>query len=234
VTVLAESASPLLQAHQIQKFYCKDGHRLSVLSGVDLTLYPGDMISIVGRSGAGKSTLLHILGSLDHYDSGDLCFEGRSLVQLSDDELSLYRNQSLGFVFQFHHLLPELTACENVMLPALIARHSTGRALEMANTILERVDMKHRAGHYPAELSGGEQQRVALARALILTPKLLLADEVTGNLDPKTAAEIIHLLFDLNQSDKLTIVLVTHNASLAAQMPLGYVLESGKLLSRKA
>jgi lipoprotein-releasing system ATP-binding protein len=200
-----------------------------VLTGANATIYRGDMVSIVGASGAGKSTLLHIMGTLDVPDRGDVLFRGQSLTALGEADLAEFRSKSLGFVFQFHHLLPDFDALENVMMPAWIRREPTASARRRAQAVLEEVGLAHRMQHRPSELSGGEQQRVALARALVMDPELLLADEVTGNLDANTAEGIHRLLFTLNQRRNITLVVVTHNNAFAASMPRRLVLTDGLL-----
>ncbi|MBI5509150.1 MAG: ABC transporter ATP-binding protein [Deltaproteobacteria bacterium] len=205
---------------------------IDVLAGASLDLMQGDMISVTGASGAGKSTLLHLIGTLDTPDKGTIHYHGRDLFALSSAELADFRNRELGFVFQFHHLLPEFTALENVMMPALIRRTPRAEAQTAATRVLAEVGLSHRLEHRPGELSGGEQQRVALARALVLNPPLLLADEVTGNLDEKTGEEIHTLLFELNRSRGVTLIVVTHNMSLANRMPRRLLLEGGLLKER--
>jgi lipoprotein-releasing system ATP-binding protein len=184
---------------------------LHILKGVNLTVRRGEFLSIAGPSGVGKSTLLHILGGLDRPTAGEVYYEGVEISRLPEGELAAFRNQTVGFVFQFHHLLPEFTALENTMMPALIGRQPLARAQEAAKGILQRVGLAERLTHRPGELSGGEQQRVAIARALALSPDVLLADEPTGNLDSKTGEAIFDLLRELNQEQGLTVVLVTHN-----------------------
>jgi lipoprotein-releasing system ATP-binding protein len=201
------------------KAYIHNGQPLPVLSDVDLVLEPGDMVAVVGASGVGKSTFLQILGTLDLPTSGSIKFDSEELTQMSAARLAEFRNRRIGFVFQFHHLLPEFTALENVMMPALIQRMPIGTAKTKAADILSRVGLSHRLTHRPSELSGGEQQRVALARAMVLEPSLLLADEPTGNLD-RTTGEAIHQLFlELNKERGSTLLVVTHNPELARLMP---------------
>src|SRR5690606_27204832 len=183
--------------HMIKEFAHGNGV-LPVLRDVSLTMYEGEMVSIIGASGAGKSTLLHCLGTLDLPTRGQILFDGEDIVGLPPPELARFRNRTIGFVFQFHHLLPEFTALENVMMPALIARRPVREAKENALAMLEAVGMSHRLTHRPGKLSGGEQQRVAIARALVMRPKLLLADEPTGNLDTEKSDEVHQLLFRLN------------------------------------
>lgn len=222
-------AAPLLVAQGLHKAYRRGERDVVVLRGANLTLRAGEMVSVVGASGAGKSTLLHVLGTLDAADGGSLHYRGRSLLPQSGAQLAAFRNRELGFVFQFHHLLADFDAVENTMMPALIARQPAARARERACEVLHEVGLGHRLSHRPGELSGGEQQRVALARALMMRPPLLLADEVTGNLDDKTAEEIHALLFDLNARHGVTVVVVTHNRSLAERMPRRLRLADGLL-----
>ena len=222
----------LLETHNLFKSYQRDDTTIHVLQGANLVIRGGEMVSVIGTSGAGKSTLLHLLGTLDAPDSGDISYKGQSLVQLSPAALADFRNEQLGFVFQFHHLLGEFSALENVMMPALIRRISPSKARSMASRALEDVGLGKRVAHKPGELSGGEQQRVALARALVLDPPLLLADEVTGNLDEKTGEEIHELLFSLNRQRGITLVVVTHNRSLADRMPRRLLLEAGQIKER--
>lgn len=222
---------PLLRVAGLHKSYIKGKETIRVLEGADLTVQKGEMVSIVGKSGAGKSTLLHVLGTLDKPDQGSIHYHhGRygdqDLTQMSPQELADFRNFELGFVFQFHHLLPEFTALENVMMPALIRRQKAAEAEAKAIEALREVGLENRVAHRPGELSGGEQQRVALARALVLDPPLLLADEVTGNLDSKTSAGIHDLLFALNDTRRITLLLVTHDQQLADRMPRRLVLEN--------
>ncbi|MCA9677020.1 MAG: ABC transporter ATP-binding protein [Kofleriaceae bacterium] len=201
------------------KEYVHDGLKLSVLQGVDLVLDPGEMVAVVGASGVGKSTFLQILGTLDLPTSGSIKFDGEEITRMSPSRLAEFRNRKIGFVFQFHHLLPEFTALENVMMPALIQRIGMGVAERRARDILKRVGLASRLTHRPSELSGGEQQRVALARAMVLEPALLLADEPTGNLDRKTGEDIHQLFLDLNRERGSTLLVVTHNPELAGLMP---------------
>lgn len=220
----------LLEIRGVHKAFQKGNEHINVLTGADLQIQRGDALSIVGASGAGKSTLLHIMGTLDMPDQGEVFYEEKNLCAMSSPALADFRNQHLGFVFQFHHLLPEFSALENVMMPALIRRMSRQEAQDKASAILHEVGLGERLTHKPGELSGGEQQRVALARALILNPPLLLADEVTGNLDQKTGDEIHKLLVDLNEQKGITIVVVTHNSALASSMQRQIVLQEGLLV----
>jgi lipoprotein-releasing system ATP-binding protein len=195
------------------------GRTLHVLKGIDLTIYPGQIMAIVGPSGAGKSTLLHCIGTLDLPTTGRIRLNGEELTTMSGARLAAVRNREIGFVFQFHHLLPEFNALENLMLPGLIQRRSKKDMEKRARTLLEEVGLSERATHRPGELSGGEQQRVAIARALALEPKLVLADEPTGNLDSATSESIHDLFFQINKEHGTTIVVVTHNTGFAESMP---------------
>lgn len=208
-----------IEVSDLHKSFSHGGRQLQILRGISFSLEPGDMVAIVGASGVGKSTLLHVLGTLDRPTSGSLRFNGEELTSMTQTRLAEFRNREIGFVFQFHHLLPEFTALENVMMPALIGRIPRAQAKERALEILERVGLSHRTTHKPGELSGGEQQRVALARALVVRPSLLLADEPTGNLDSHTGAEIHDLCTELNHELGMTMLIVTHNTELAARMP---------------
>jgi lipoprotein-releasing system ATP-binding protein len=203
----------------LTKEYLHGGRTVSVLRDVNLSLEPGDMAAIVGASGVGKSTLLQILGTLDIPSAGSLRINGEEITRMGPSRLAQFRNREIGFVFQFHHLLPEFTALENVMMPGLIQRLPRLDAERRARRILERVGLGHRLSHKPSELSGGEQQRVALARAMVLEPSLLLADEPTGNLDKRTGEEIHDLFVELNRERGSTLLVVTHNPELAAMMP---------------
>ena len=209
----------LISVKGVSKRYTKGSETIQVLDDVSFAIQAGEMVSVIGASGAGKSTLLHVLGTLDAPDKGDILYQGKSLVGLEPAGLADFRNESLGFVFQFHHLLPEFSALENVMMPGFIARRARKETRELAENAIEAVGLAHRLGHKPGELSGGEQQRIALARALVLNPPLILADEVTGNLDEGTGSAIHELLFRLNEERGTTMVVVTHNRSLASQMP---------------
>ena len=222
--------SGAFQALGIEKYYEEVGHRIEVLKGVDLHLDRGEMIAIVGASGTGKTTLLHILGTLDRPTAGKLLYGGEEVFSKNDIELSAYRNRMVGFVFQFHHLLPEFTALENVMMPGLIARLEKTEMAEEAAVILEKVKLSDRMQHKVGQLSGGEQQRVALARAIIMKPLLLLADEPTGNLDTKTGYKVFQLLQEMSEEYSLSAVMATHNHDLAGEMNRCLTLTEGKLL----
>jgi len=217
------------QAIGIEKYYEEIGNRIEVLKGVDLRLEKGEMVAIVGASGTGKTTLLHILGTIDRPTAGTLLYRGEEILKKNDIELSAYRNRTVGFVFQFHHLLPEFTALENVMMPGLIGGNDKMEMAEKAKAILEKVKLSDRMQHKVGELSGGEQQRVALARAILLKPLLLLADEPTGNLDTKTGYKVFQLLQEMSAEYSLSAIMVTHNLELAGEMHRCLTLEEGKL-----
>jgi lipoprotein-releasing system ATP-binding protein len=217
------------QAIGIEKYYEDVGNRIDVLKGLDLQLLQGEMIAIVGASGTGKTTLLHILGTLDRPTAGILLYDGLEVLNKNDIELSAYRNKAVGFVFQFHHLLPEFTALENVMMPGLIAGHDKKQMAEEAAEILGKVRLSERILHKVGQLSGGEQQRVALARAIIMKPLLLLADEPTGNLDIKTGHKVFNLLQEMSAEYSLSAVMATHNLELAGEMNRCLTLAEGKL-----
>ena len=219
----------LLQATQLSKQYGEGEHAVRVLENLDLALRPAERTAIIGESGVGKSTLLHILGTLDRPTSGHITLDGQDLFGLPEGELAALRNQEIGFIFQLHHLLPDFSALENVMLPGLIAGHSQEAARTRAAEILERVGLSARLSHRPGELSGGEQQRVAVARALVLEPRLVLADEPTGNLDPETGEGVLRLLLALNRAMSVAMVVVTHSEKLAAAMDRTLRLKDGKL-----
>ncbi len=208
----------MIEVKGVTKTFIAGERRVDVLRGVDLTIGKGERVAIVGASGAGKTTLMHILGTIDQPTTGSVLFEGQNIFTLKNAALDAFRNRAVGFVFQFHQLLPEFTASENVMMPALISRMSFKQAEARAAELLTEVGLKHRLTHKPGELSGGEQQRVAIARALVMNPQLLLADEPTGNLDSHTSDEIYHLLQELHRSRGLTMVIVTHSEVLARRM----------------
>ena len=221
--------SSLLEVRGLCKTYSMGRNRVDVLKGIDLALEAATTTALVGASGAGKSTLLHLLGALDRPSSGTVSFRGDDIFAQNDRELASFRNRSIGFVFQFHHLLAEFTALENVMMPALIARTPRAEARVLAEELLTDVGLAQRMSHRPGEMSGGEQQRVAIARALVLSPALLLADEPTGNLDMKTSDGVHAVLNDLQQKKGLTLVVVTHNERLAAAMGRTVRLVDGRL-----
>jgi lipoprotein-releasing system ATP-binding protein len=214
----------LIEVQNLKKYFMTKAGELQVLKGIDLSIKEGEMVGIVGASGVGKSTLLHILGALDKPTSGNVFYNGNDIFSLDENSLASFRNKSVGFVFQFHHLLPEFTALENVMMPGLISMGlgvqgfrdlSYKDVTERAERLLNELGLSERRGHRPGELSGGEQQRVAVARALILEPKVVLADEPTGNLDTTTGEELFNLLVHLNKEKGITFVIVTHNESLS-------------------
>jgi lipoprotein-releasing system ATP-binding protein len=219
----------LVQAVGLEKRYVDGPAVVCVLEGLDLAVAAGERIAVVGASGVGKSTLLHLLGALDRPTGGQLLFDGADLFARPEPELAAFRNREIGFVFQFHHLLPDFTALENVMLPALIARQPAAAARARAVELLERVGLGARLLHRPGELSGGEQQRVAVARAVMQRPRLLLADEPTGNLDPATGDGVQQLLIELNQEHGSTLVVATHNDRLAGAMGRTLRLADGRL-----
>jgi lipoprotein-releasing system ATP-binding protein len=229
----AKAGTPILRAEGVRKSFYKAGQEIPVVRGVDLTIQTGEMVAITGASGVGKSTLLHILGTLEPPTSGRVLFgqTQQNIFQYSERALSLFRNKALGFVFQFHYLLPEFTALENVMMPALIAGHSRPAAEKQARDLLQFVGLSHRLEHRPSELSGGEQQRVAIARAVILRPKLLLADELTGNLDSVNRGNVMDLLIRLNQATGVSILLVTHDQEIARRMHRVLVMKDGLIVS---
>ena len=225
---------PIVNIEDLSKSYpSAAGKRLEILKNINLSLGLGDSLAVIGASGIGKSTLLQILGTLDRPDNGRMFFKGIDVFRLNKDRLARFRNQSVGFVFQFHHLLPEFTAVENVMMPVLIKGDKRQHAYRQSVQMLERVGLDQRLEHRVTDLSGGEQQRVALARALILRPALLLADEPTGNLDKQTGKQIHDLLIELNREMKMTMVVVTHNPDLAALMARSVTIVDGGLIELK-
>ncbi len=228
--VASNGVAPPLAARQLQKsFVVGDGSRLEILKEVDFEIAAGEVVGIIGASGAGKSTLLHLLGALDSPTGGDVLVGGRPVAGLTDEELADVRNHHVGFVFQFHHLLREFTALENVMMPALIAGMSSREASERASSLLLSVGVDHRESHKPNQLSGGEQQRVAVARALVNEPLVLLLDEPSGNLDTETSERLHDLLFRLRERQALSMVIVTHNRELAARADRILELTGGRL-----
>ncbi len=220
----------MIKTVALKKSFFLDKREISVLKGIDLTISAGERIAICGESGAGKSTLLQIIGSLDKPSSGSVSFAEVDIFSRSERELAKWRNSALGFVFQFHHLLPEFSALENVMTPALIGGIAIMDAKKMATRLLQKVGLGERVRHKPGELSGGEQQRVAMARALIMQPKAVLADEPTGNLDAGTSDEIVALLMECNKDFNTTLLLVTHSQRLASQMDRTILIENGMVL----
>jgi lipoprotein-releasing system ATP-binding protein len=221
-----------LEARGIVKSYPVGGRSLTVLRDLDLVVEAGEMVAIVGASGVGKSTLLHVLGGLDRVDQGQIAIDGTELTTLPDGQVVAFRNQRVGFVFQFHHLLPEFTALENAEMPMRIARMPMAETRSRAEALLRRVGLDERLTHRPGMLSGGEQQRVAMARALVMQPAVLLADEPTGDLDEQTADALHALLRDMHQAYGLTSVIATHNPRLAAACDRVLRLENGRLTAR--
>ncbi len=220
----------VMLCRQVCKSYEEGPAPVVVLTGVDLTVTEGEMIAVIGSSGVGKSTLLQLLGGLDAPSSGEVLVCGQSMATMSEKERSHWRNQHIGFVYQFHHLLPEFDVCENVMMPLLIRGGSHVTAKEKALYYLEAVGLGHRLKHRTQELSGGERQRVAIARALVTEPACVLADEPTGNLDEHISEQVFSLMCELNQRLKTSFVVVTHNLALAARMSKAYVLQEGTLV----
>jgi lipoprotein-releasing system ATP-binding protein len=220
---------PLIRVENLHKSFVHEGHTVPILKGIDLSIDAGEMACIMGPSGAGKSTLLHLLGTLDLPSSGAIRYAGEDVTRYSSARLADFRNRSIGFVFQFHHLLPEFTALENVTMPGRIRGERIAELTDRARALLEEVGLAHRISHRPGELSGGEQQRVALARALIMSPKVVLADEPTGNLDSNTSAAVHELLFGLNERHGTTFLVVTHSHDLASQMPRTVQMRDGRI-----
>lgn len=223
---------PFIQVKRLSKTYGMNHKRVEALKAVTFDINQGELLTIVGASGAGKSTLLHILGTLDHPTSGKLLYRGNNVFALRETELAVFRNDKIGFIFQFHYLLPEFTALENTMMPALIRGYRKDLAMDEAEKILVDVGLKNRLTHKQGELSGGEQQRVAVARALILKPEIILADEPTGNLDSKTGEAIFDVLLSLNQQLNITLLVVTHNERIASKMPRRIMLIDGEVAAQ--
>lgn len=224
---VAEHTSSILRCIGLQKTYA--GLEVPVLAGIDFSVNAGEQVVVVGASGSGKSTLLHLLAGLDSPSQGEVMLMGKSLKSMTETNKGLMRNQSLGFVYQFHHLLPEFTALENVALPLLIRNSARREAYQQASEMLTKVGLGHRLEHLPGELSGGERQRAAVARALVTKPKCVIADEPTGNLDRTTAHQVFDMLLDINQTQGVALVVVTHDLELAAKMQRQYRLVDGLL-----
>lgn len=225
---------PLIEIRSLEKTFVHRGKELTVLKDLGLKIFAGDTVSIMGPSGAGKSTLLQIMGTLDQPTKGTMHFDGTDVFALSESGLAKFRNKNIGFAFQFHHLLPDFTALENVMMPGLVGRRNRNEVESEAKALLAEVGLVDRFNHQPGELSGGEQQRVAIARALFMQPRILLADEPTGNLDRKTGAEIHALLKRMNEERNVTIIVVTHDPQLADSMAVRLVVRDGVLVAKES
>jgi lipoprotein-releasing system ATP-binding protein len=223
------AGGPVLEAHLVVRRFHQGPVTLEVLRGLDLTVQPGERVAIIGASGSGKTTLLQILGGLDRPDGGSILIGGRDIHALGEEERGALRNRTLGFVYQFHHLLPEFSALENVAMPLLVRREPTAVAEQRARALLTRVGLGERLTHRPNQLSGGERQRAAVARALVTQPRLVLADEPTGNLDGRNAEQVFALMLELNRELGTALVVVTHDARLAARMDRVRELDGGKL-----
>lgn len=224
-----ETMTELLRCEQINKFYDEGSQKVQVLKDVNFTMNKGELVAIVGSSGSGKSTLLHTLGGLDQPSSGNVYINGQSLQKLSANQLAHLRNQNLGFVYQFHHLMADFSALENVMMPMLIGKQNKSEARDRAEKMLQAVGLSHRIAHRPSALSGGERQRVAIARALVNKPALVLADEPTGNLDQKTTESIFDLIKQLNHEQNTAFLLVTHDLALADKLSRRLIMRDGVL-----
>ena len=227
---MSETSKVILSCRGLKKvFRQSSSHEVPVLHGIDLDVYRGERLSIVGASGSGKSTLLHLLGGLDTPTAGEIMLMEQNLAKVNETQRGLLRNRHLGFVYQFHHLLPEFTALENVSMPLLIRRENKQKAEEKAALVLSQVGLSHRLDHTPAELSGGERQRAAIARALVTEPACVLADEPTGNLDRKTAEAVFELMFELNETIQTSFIIVTHDHNLARRADKTLLLQDGVL-----
>ena len=224
----------LLSCQHVSKFYQEGTQQMEVLKQVSFSMRPSELVAIVGSSGSGKSTLLHTLGGLDQPSSGEVFIKGQSLQQMTPNALAKLRNQYLGFVYQFHHLMADFTALENVMMPMLIGQQNKTEAQDRAEQILSAVGLQHRISHRPSALSGGERQRVAIARALVNNPALVLADEPTGNLDHKTTESIFELIQQLNQEKQIAFLLVTHDLNLAEKLNRRLIMQDGVLREETA
>ncbi|CEG58218.1 lipoprotein-releasing ABC transporter ATP-binding protein LolD [Legionella fallonii] len=222
----------ILSSQQLSKFYNDGASEVQVLKGIDISIARGDRVAIIGPSGSGKSTLLHLLGGLDKPTKGDVFINETNWQKINEKQRCRLRNQHLGFIYQFHHLLPEFTALENVTIPLLLSNMDVKKAEQQARDILEQVGLKHRLEHKPAQLSGGERQRVAIARALVRQPHCVLADEPTGNLDQTTAGKVFDLMLDLNKKMNTALVIVTHDLQIAKRMDKVLVLHEGTIFSQ--
>ena len=220
----------MIEVSDLWKIYNKNGSKVEALRGIDLKVDQGQTLAIEGVSGSGKSTLLHLMGTLDHPSKGDIKYDGENVLNKSDTELAKFRNNKIGFVFQFHYLLAEFDALENVMMPALINGINKNQAQELALKVLDDVGLSDRVTHRPGELSGGEQQRVAIARSIVLKPRVIFADEPTGNLDRKTGSSIIDLFVKLNQEYKVSIIVVTHNSYVSSYFDKKINLLDGRIV----
>lgn len=225
---MSDSNRPVLRVTDLHKTFSADGHPVEVLRGVSFQMASGENLAVTGPSGSGKSTLLHLLGTLDEPTSGSIEIEGRQPFALSEPEQARFRSQVIGFVFQDHHLLPQYSALENVLIPTLALPERTGKEEERARQLLEHVGLSHRLDHRPAALSGGERQRAAVARALVNQPRLLLCDEPTGNLDAANAEKVADLLFDLHRESQTVLIVVTHSLALAARFQRRFELREGR------
>ncbi|HEX3035540.1 MAG TPA: ABC transporter ATP-binding protein [Thermodesulfobacteriota bacterium] len=224
------SDTMIVETRDLKKVFVTNGSKVNALKGINIAIKEGESLGVTGVSGSGKSTLLHILGTLDRPTEGEVRYRGENIFLRSDNDIAAFRNKEIGFVFQFHYLLPEFSALENVMMPALVQGIETRSAKEMSTSILRRVGLLKRLRHRPGELSGGEQQRVAIARAIVLKPRMILADEPTGNLDLDTGMSILDLLLKLNLGDKITLILVTHDPAVAKRLGRRIRLLDGKIV----
>ena len=221
----------VLSCSKLHKTFTQGGVVLNILNGIDFSVAPGETVSITGSSGSGKSTLLHLLAGLDKPTSGEIIINGNDFSKLNDNQICSIRNQNLGFIYQFHHLLPEFTALENVLMPLMIHGHISDDKRNNALELLNRLGLSKRTTHFPGQLSGGERQRVAIARAVVNSPSIVFADEPTGNLDNKTSNQVLDIFFKLQQELKTSLVIVTHDNEIAAKASIHYRLHSGKLES---
>jgi lipoprotein-releasing system ATP-binding protein len=224
------SDARLIRAKDVRKVFRRDGHDIEVLKGISFSIGRGETVGVVGVSGAGKTTLLQILGTLDRPTSGSILFDGEELTGFTEDRLAALRNRKIGFVFQFHNLLPEFSVLENVMLPCRIAGLDRDEARRRAEALLSGIGLSHRLEHRTGEISGGEQQRVAICRALVMEPAVLLADEPTGNLDRGTASEVVDLLLEINRKRKLSLLMVTHNEQVAGLLHRVVRIDDGRIV----